>query len=53
MLLPLKQGLKQKLFFLEFEKFLSCYATSIKTRIETPVGVILFERISGLLCYFH
>ena len=35
MLLPLKQGLKQVDSQLCFVPYLSCYATSIKTRIET------------------
>jgi len=35
MLLPLKQGLKLQPVILLFEKSSGCYATSIKTRIET------------------
>jgi len=35
MLLPLKQGLKRVLRVLTIAGYASCYATSIKTRIET------------------
>jgi len=53
MLLPLKQGLKQASEAWGEEKSDGCYATSIKTRIETSTAVKGLQFDDALLCYFH
>jgi len=53
MLLPLKQGLKHFALADQGGGAFSCYATSIKTRIETVKMKGEKMNYKGLLCYFH
>ena len=53
MLLPLKQGLKHSMSNATKTNSYRCYATSIKTRIETKQAPSGNCSIGELLCYFH
>ena len=53
MLLPLKQGLKLSKYWMSAVVHSGCYATSIKTRIETIFNKKNELQLPQLLCYFH